>query len=849
MTGTAYTLEVRPALPPELAGMDDLAGNLLYSWDRRVRRLFYQIDPQLWERCSHNPKLFLRRVDQVRLQAYARDSDFLKDYREVLGRANAYNEPHPPAPGLDPGVAREHVAYFCMEYGLHESLHLYSGGLGILAGDFCKAASDAGVPFTAVGLMYRSGYFTQTIGRDGRQQTHFHPTDPCDLPVTPARDADGWQVRVTVPVGEREVQACVWQAVIGRVRLLLLDTDVEGNSPDDRAITYQLYGGDRDTRIAQELVLGVGGVRALRALGVHPTIWHLNEGHPALMILELCREAVASGLDFASALELTAASVVFTTHTPVAAGHDRFPRPMAAHYLAPIAAGLGVDVEQVLALGALAPDGGEFDITTLALRGSRHRNGVSRVHRDVAARMFAHVWPQLDAEDLPLVHVTNGVHVPTFLAREWSDLFDEQQPDWRSKLRDADYWKRTIDAIPSHRFWGLRQSLKCDMLEYVACVLERQYRRASYSRARIDLMRRVLSADYSTALVIGFARRITAYKRPLLIFRDLQRLGRLLTDPERPVVLICAGKAHPQDGEGQAIIHTINALAGEPPLLGSVFFVEGYDIALARRLVSGVDVWLNTPSFPQEACGTSGQKAAINGALNLSVLDGWWAEGYDGGNGWAVTPRADDAAPEQRDTLEAEELLDLLEHEIVPLYHRRNAAGLPEGWVARAKAAMRSTLPRFNTDRMLADYLERLYLPGSRHRRLLEADGGEAAAALAAWRARIRRHWGKAALRWAAPPPDHAAAGMPVTLRVVADLGELGARDVVVECVIGRDDAPSGQAPLSYAFAPEPAAGDEQPYALEFTPPLGGLLRYRIRMYPTHPALAHPLETGCMLWL
>lgn len=848
MTGTAYTLEVRPALPPELAGLDELAGNLLYSWDRRVRRLFYQLDPQLWERCSHNPKLFLRRVDQARLQAAARDSDFLKDYREVLIRCNAYNEPHPPAAGLDADAVREHIAYFCMEYGLHESLHLYSGGLGILAGDFCKAASDAGVAFTAIGLMYRLGYFTQTIGRDGRQQTHFRPTDPCDLPVAAARDVDGWQIRVTVPIGDREVQVCVWQAVVGRVRLLLLDTDVEGNSADDRAITYQLYGGDRDTRIAQELVLGIGGVRALRALGVHPTVWHLNEGHPAFMILELCREAVAAGLDFAAALELVAASVVFTTHTPVAAGHDRFPRAMAAHYLAPIAAPLGIDVERLLALGALAPDGGEFDITTLALRGSRHRNGVSRVHRDVAARMFTHVWPQLDIGELPLVHVTNGVHVPTFLAREWSDLFDEQQPDWRSKLRDTDYWTRTVDSIPSHRFWGLRQSLKCDMLEYVACVLERQYRRASYSRARIDLMRRVLSADHSTALVIGFARRITAYKRPLLIFRDLQRLSRLLADPERPVVLICAGKAHPQDGEGQAIIHTINALAGEPPLLGSVFFVEDYDMALARRLVSGVDVWLNTPSFPQEACGTSGQKAAINGALNLSVLDGWWAEGYDGGNGWAIAPRMDDVAPEQRDALEAEELLDLLEYEIVPLYHRRNAAGLPEGWVARAKASMRSTLPRFNTDRMLADYLDRLYLPGSRHRRLLEADGGEAAAALAAWRARVERHWDKAALRWAAAPPGHVAAGMPVALRVIADLGELDADDVAVECVV-EGHGSAARRPLTYAFAPEPGREGKQPFALEFTPPVGGLLHYRIRMYPTHPALAHPLETGRMLWL
>lgn len=849
MSGTAFPLEVRPTLPPELARLEDLAGNLMYSWDRRVRRLFYQLDPQLWERCGHNPKLFLRRVDQARLQACARDSDFLKDYREVLIRYDAYREPQAPSPGLDAEVAHEHIAYFCMEYGVHESLHLYSGGLGILAGDFCKAASDAGVAFTAVGLMYRVGYFTQTIGRDGRQETHLNPTDPSELPVAPALGADGRPVRVSVPLGEREVHACVWQAVVGRVRLLLLDTDVAENAPADRAITYQLYGGDRDTRIAQELVLGIGGVRALRALGVWPTVWHLNEGHPAFMILELCREAVAAGLGFAAALELVAASVVFTTHTPVAAGHDRFAHALAAHYLAPMAERLGIGIEQVMGLGTSPSRADEFDITTLALRGSRHHNGVSRVHRDVAARMFTHIWPQLDPAEQPLAHVTNGVHVPTFLAREWSDLFDEQHPDWRSKLRDRGYWERTVDSIPSHRFWGLRQSLKCDMLEYVACVLERQYRRAQYSRSRIDLMRRVLSADNSTALVIGFARRITAYKRPLLIFRDLQRLGRLLTDPQRPVVLVCAGKAHPHDGEGQAIIHTINALAGEPPLSGSVFFVEGYDIALARRLVSGVDVWLNTPSFPQEACGTSGQKAAINGALNLSVLDGWWAEGYDGSNGWAITPRMDDVAPDRRDALEAEELLSLIESEIVPLYHSRNAAGLPEAWVARAKASMKSTLPRFNTDRMLADYLNRLYLPSSRHRRMLEGDGGGAAAALAAWRTQVAARWEKAALRWTATPPVHVAAGETLTLRVHADLGGLAARDVAVECVLERDGAPPEQPPLTYAFAPEPGGGDGQAFTLRFTPPLGGLLRYRVRMYPTHPALAHPLETGRMVWL
>ncbi|MEX1082140.1 MAG: alpha-glucan family phosphorylase [Halofilum sp. (in: g-proteobacteria)] len=846
MAGTRYSIEVRPVIPQALSRLEELAGNLLYSWDRRARSLFRRIDPTLWEECEHNPTVFLRRVSQQRFEALAQDADFMQDYQTVLHAFDQYRETAASSAteGIDP--TRDLVAYFCMEFGLHESLRLYSGGLGILAGDHCKAASDLGLPFVALGLMYRQGYFSQSIDADGTQHAHYQPVDIAELPVAPACLEDGTELRVTAPFAGREVQVRVWRATVGQVPLLLLDTELDENHDDDRAITYQLYGGGQDIRISQEIVLGIAGVRALRALGLEPTVWHLNEGHPAFSILERCREQVAAGLDFDSALEAVAAATVFTTHTPVPAGHDLFSAEAVTHHFGDYVSALGISIERLLELGASPENHDQFNMTALALRGSRRHNGVSRVHGDTASHMEQYMWPEIPPRENPIRSITNGVHVPTFLAREWVDLFDAQAAGWRSYLRDPAFWAEQVAAIPNHRFWTVRQTLRSHLMEYLQLRLADEYTRRGASRARIRSMQQVIAPENTRPLVIGFARRFATYKRALLVFRDLERLTRLLGDPERPVILLFAGKAHPQDEPGQALIRQIVQYAAEPPLRGRVFFIEGYSMTLARHLLAGVDVWLNTPEFPMEASGTSGQKAAINGVPNLSVLDGWWAEGFDGANGWAIEPHGPEVPPEERDAAEAEELLDLLEYEVIPTWFADNGGGMPEAWIECAKAAMASVLPRFNAQRMVSDYCREMYCPALTHGRHLASDGGAPAQALAQWKHRVHQEWPALSLRWFDAPPTSAHTGDPLVLRVAAERGGLAADEICLECVL---DLPGGEGTRIELFQPESDHGDEAIYRLELTDAPNGLLQYRVRAYPQHPDLAHPFETGCMAWL
>ncbi len=852
MTASDHSLEVRARLPVELARLHELADNLLYGWDRRVRGLFFRMDPELWRSCNHNPKVFLRRISQERLDGLARDREFLHQCHDVLGTFDAYLQSAPASfrqsiEGLQAGS--ETIAYFCMEYGLHESLQLYSGGLGILAGDLCKAASDLDLPFVAVGLMYRVGFFNQTLTRDGVQQIDYRPFDLADLPVHLVRAADGSELQVHVELPGRMVALRIWRAAVGRIALYLLDSNVDVNRPEDRQITYQLYGGDRCTRIEQEMVLGIGGVRALRAIDLAPAVWHINEGHPALLILERCREWVAAGMDFGAAFEATAAATVFTTHTAVPAGHDLFPYELAERHLIPAAEALGVPVTQLLALGESPQARGAFNMTALALRGSRQHNGVSAVHRDVAARMEAYVWPQIDAAENPLVSVSNGVHIPTFLAREWVGLFDSRNPDWRRHLCDQDFWRETIEAIPAHRFWSLAQSLKSDVLDQLGTWLLEQYRRKNQTEARIEAMLRTFSLENTRPLIIGFARRFATYKRALLIFEDEERLGRLLSDPKRPVILLFAGKAHPHDLSGQALITRLHEIAQRPPFRDRVFLLEGYDMALARKLVTGVDVWLNTPEYPMEASGTSGQKAAINGVINLSVLDGWWAEGFDGGNGWGIAPHDGHVAAEHRDRLEAEELLDLLEHEVVPSYFDIGPGGYSPDWVARSKRSMYTVLPRFNAERMLLDYATRMYRPAARLGRVLAADDGAAALGLARWKQRVREAWSGVTLAWSEPPPTILEHGAIARLRLRVALNGLTAEDVAVECVLNSGDG-SSSARHVYRFSAESVAVDgAHDFFLELLPPDNGLYGIRVRIYPHHALLQHPFEVGLMRWL
>lgn len=854
MAGKIYSLEVQPHIPERLQRLQELANNLIYSWDRRVRGLFFRIDPALWESCNHNPKVFLRRVAQDRLEALTAERSFMQEYQDVLAMVDSYHQPVDGTlvnllEGLDP----EHdlIAYFCAEFGLHESLQLYSGGLGILAGDYCKAASDIGLPLVAVGLMYRQGYFTQQIDAEGHQQALFQPASLDDLPITPACDAEGKEIRVQVQFPGRMVTVMVWQAICGRVTLYLLDTELPENSRADRAITYQLYGGDRETRIAQEIILGIGGAKALRALGLDPTVWHINEGHPAFLIAERCREAVAGGLEFDAALEQVAAETVFTTHTPVPAGHDVFSRDLILFHLKQLIAELGIKPERFLDLGSSPQNPDEFNMTAFALRGSRSHNGVSRIHGEVASKMESYVWPEIDPSENPIQYVSNGVHVPTFLAREWANLFDARYPAWRFRMTERAFWNECIDGIADHRFWSLRQSLKSEMLADVALLLERQYRRNNVGKGQIEHMLKALSPSNTHMLIIGFARRFATYKRALLIFRDPQRLLRLLSNPERPVIMLFAGKAHPQDRPGQDLILAINRFARQPEFVEKIFFVEDYDIALARKLVTGTDVWINTPEYPQEASGTSGQKAAINGVVNVSILDGWWADGFDGENGWGIIPHNHDISADMRDRVEAEELLDILEHEVIPMFFERTQGGYSKPWVTRSKASMKSIMPRFNAQRMVRDYVRQHYLPSKAHGAALHAENDARARTLAAWKRKIESSWQDVRMRWDSVPPARIYSDEPLSLRVAAALGPLQPADIRIECRLCIDDPKGGpQCFQSHALQPAHAEQEgETLFSADVDVAVDGLTHYEVRAFPTHPSLAHPLEMGKMIWL
>ena len=853
MTGTRFSLEVQPVIPARLARLNELANDLFYSWDRQVRGLFFRLDRELWDSCRHNPSVFLRRVSQQRLEEAAEDRVYMEDYNRVLSSYDTYNQ----LPSrssfvhlLDP--EQDLVAYFCAEFGFHESFQIYSGGLGILAGDHCKAASDLGIPFVAVGLLYRQGYFTQTIDGHGNQVAHYAPTNFADLPIAPAVDADGNEIHVHVEILERRVTLKVWKAKAGHITLYLLDSDLPENSEVDRVITYQLYGGDANTRMQQEIVLGLGGVRALRAIGLEPTVWHINEGHAAFLVLERCRELVAQGLDFDSALEAAAANTVFTTHTPVPAGHDIFDHALMTRYFSNAKVErLGISIEELLGLGSSPTNQGGFNMTALALRGSRFRNGVSRIHGGVASRMAAYIWPQIEPEENPVDYITNGVHVPTFLAREWVNLFDMRfGGGWRSELLNEAFWNQ-IDDIPDHSYWSLRQSLKTEMLAEVRRRVILQHRRNGCSEALIERLTQHLTPRETDILTIGFARRFATYKRATLLFSDPARLARLLNDPEHPCLLIFAGKAHPHDLPAQQLIKAIYEYSRRPEFEGRIILLEGYDQALARKLVTSVDVWLNTPEYPLEASGTSGEKAGINGVINLSVLDGWWDEGYNGKNGWAITPHGPSVDPHFRDREESQELLDIIEKQVLPLYYARNGHGYSEAWVHKSKNSMKSLIPRFNAQRMVMDYVRNYYALARKQRLVMAGNQYARAKEVAAWRRKLEQSWPKVRLRRLDQPLGEIRAGDVLSINVAAHLDGLSPEDVLVECMVGTENE-SGEFIRHDAHVfthAGPGEHGETLFRLDHMPRLSGLQFYKIRLFPFHPCLSHRFEPGYMIWL
>jgi glycogen phosphorylase len=849
-------LEVTPSIPGSLGRLPELAANLFFSWHRPIRALFEDLDPELWKQTNGNLRLMLRCLDQGTLEQHGADEAYLARYHRALQTLDAYLRV--------PAAEGTLVAYFCAEYGFHESFPIYSGGLGVLAGDYCKAASDERTNFVAVGLLYEQGYFTQTVDNDGVQHAEYLEHDPRDLPVEPVRTPSGDWVKVSVRVAARDVVARVWKAQVGRVPVYLLDTNCAENAPSDRDITHRLYGGDESTRVRQEMILGIGGVRALRAVGLQPAVWHLNEGHAAFLILELLREQLGGGLPFNAALEAVAAACVFTTHTPVAAGHDAFGLELIVQHLEGFIRELGIPVERFLELARAPASPGLFNMTRLALNGTRHVNGVSRIHGAVSARLCADQWPEVRPEDNPVGFVTNGVHVPTFLHQRWMEFFDrELGGEWREHLRDADFW-HSLEQVPDERYWATAQDVKSRMLANVRERLQREYERKGGSPAQLRHVTRLLDPQRPDVLTLGFARRFATYKRATLLLRDRARLARLMNNPERPVVLLFAGKAHPADEPGKQVLRELRQLMMSQDFVGRIIFLEDYDLQLARSLVSGVDVWLNNPIAPLEASGTSGIKAAINGRLNLSILDGWWAEGWAHDNGWGIPP-ANVQDPERRDTLEAEMILGTLAEEVLPLYYDRDDTGCPRDWVKRSKRAMMTVIPRFNMRRVLYDYTRGLYAPAAAQSRRLAADAFTGARTLADWKQRVRAAWPKVSLKLLSDTSRDLPRGERLRLRVAAALNGLAPADVRVEFAARRllPQADLSPPPLS-SYAQSPRAGswqaalsatDEQDpdgaviFALDVEPPECGQFRTEVRVYPWHELLSHPYELGLMKWL
>jgi starch phosphorylase len=850
--GTPFALEVRPRIPERLARLEELANNLWYSWHRATRALFARLNPAVWEAVGYSPKAFLKSVHERQLIDASEDPTFLHDYNQILAAYDAYHD-QPERVGTEGGLAADDlIAYFCAEFGFHESLPIYSGGLGILAGDHCKTASDMGLPFVAVGLLYRQGYFQQSIDAEGNQHAVYNDSDFSDLPITPVVTADGEGLEVTVEFGDREVQVKVWQAKVGRVTLYLLDTDLPANRPEERATAHRLYGGDRDTRIKQEIVLGIGGVRALAAMGIKPTVWHINEGHAAFLIVERTRELMLQGLQPAEALEAIAANTIFTTHTAVAAGHDHFSEEMVVGYFQRYARELKVSLELMLGMGRTGQQQHEFNMTALAARGSRFQNGVSKIHGHVSARLLSELWPEIPIEESPIGSVTNGVHVESFLAPAWADHFDRFVNGWNRRLDDP-RWIAGIMEMPDHMYWSVRQQLKSRMFASLRKRVSAQHFRNQGSEAHLDRVLKLADPANPHALTIGFGRRFATYKRATLLFDDLDWLRQIVCDEERPVLFLFSGKAHPADQPGKDMIKRVIEVARMPEFEGRILFVEGYDLRLARRLVSGVDVWLNNPVYPMEASGTSGMKAAFNGVINLSVLDGWWDEGYQGDNGWAVKPASPQLDDARRAHEESRALYELLQDRVIPLYYARGQMGYSPEWIQLSKRSMMSLMPQFNSHRMVGDYLRRFYLPAANQGKRIVQDNYAAARDLAAWKERVRKSWQSVKLRTLQTPRGSLYFGDSTRFEVAAAIDGLDPRDIVVELLMsatgdfGEDERPM-QSQVLLSDGRIDGSGEHR-YAIDLAPALTGTLEYRLRAYPYHPALTHRFEMGRMKWL
>lgn len=705
-------ITVNPQLPKRIGRLSDIANNLWWSWNTDFLKIFKEIDIDLWERVDKNPVKFLKQVSQEKLEQACENQEllrkcdkFVEDFDGYIKSKNTwFNKKYP-------DNTNDLIAYFSAEYGLDETIPIYSGGLGILSGDHLKSASDLGVPLVAVGLLYKGGYFNQKINGQGVQETEYKELDLANMPILPVKDVDGKDLLISVQMPKKKLYLKVWEIKVGRVTLYLMDSDIDANIAEYRNITKTLYGGDRETRISQEIVLGMAGVELLRRLGVKPTVYHMNEGHSSFLILKLIENTINDKkVSFDIARDIVSSKTVFTTHTPVPAGNDIFSLELMEKYFKDYWNKLGITKQEFFKMGERPNAGADagFDMGILALKVAGKKNGVSKLHGAVSRELFGDAWPHIAANESPITYVTNGIHTCSWLASNIKDLYNEYlMPYWQDNIQNNQTWEK-INSIPDEELWRVHQERKEKLLNLVKKNITARLHRCGYSYEEINKITSMLNPN---ALTIGFARRFATYKRATLIFKDLERITQLFSNSDRPIQIIFAGKAHPADKEGQDLIKYIHEISMKPQFKGKIFLLENYNIATSRYLVSGVDVWLNTPRRPMEASGTSGQKASVNGVINFSVLDGWWAEGYNSKNGWTIGTNAEYSNYEEQDKADSNSIYDTLENKIIPIYYAKDENGMSKQWINIMKNSIISTGGRYSTARMLTDYVDKLYIP------------------------------------------------------------------------------------------------------------------------------------------
>ncbi|MCI6160916.1 MAG: alpha-glucan family phosphorylase [Prevotellaceae bacterium] len=834
---------VRSRLPEELKCLDELAHNMWWAWNYEARQMWKSLDKDLYEEVSHNPVLLLERLSYERKEEIVKDKEIMKNVKNVYQLFRGYMD-------AEPDASRPSVAYFCMEYGLNQVLKIYSGGLGMLAGDYLKEASDSNVNMCAVGFLYRYGYFKQNLSMDGQQVANYEAQNFNSLPLERQLDADGNPMVVAVPYMNYQVHAYVWRVNVGRIPLYLLDTDNEMNSEFDRPITHALYGGDWENRLKQEILLGIGGILTLKKLGIKKDIYHCNEGHAAFCNLQRLCDYIQEGLTFNQAIELVRASGLYTCHTPVPAGHDYFEEGLFGKYMGKYPEMLGISWDEFIGMGRSNPNdkNQKFSMSTFAINTCQEVNGVSKLHGWVSQKMFSEIWKGYYPEENHVGYVTNGVHFPTWTATEWRRLYAKYfDPSHLSDQSNEAIW-HAIYNVPDEEIWNTRMALKNKLTEYIRSKFRETWLKNQGDPSRVVSL---LDKINPNALMIGFCRRFATYKRAHLLFTDLDRLAKIVNDPQRPVQFLFSGKAHPADGGGQGLIKKIYEISQRPEFLGKIIFLEDYDMRLARRLVSGVDIWMNTPTRPLEASGTSGEKAEMNGVVNLSVLDGWWLEGYREGAGWALTEKRTYDNQNYQDQLDAATIYGLLENEIIPLYYKKNDSGYSEGWIRVIKNSIATIAPHYTMKRQLDDYYDKFYNKEAARFKVLSANGCQQAKELASWKEAVAERWDAIHVVFSENdvPSEGMESGVAYNFRFVID--EQGLDDAIgLEFVAVKADKNGEEKIYSvHPFEVVKREGNLYTFEAKIASDEAGFYKTAVRMYPKNDMLPHRQDFAYVKWL